>query len=58
MSRYSKLRHELVENINSQIKFGQSKHQAKQKAIKEAHERGSDSPQCRGYTATPHSSAT
>ena len=40
MSRYSRLRHELVENINSQVKFGQSKHEAKQKAIKEAHERG------------------
>ena len=40
MSRYSKLRHELVGNINSQIKFGQSKNQAKQKAIKKAHQRG------------------
>ena len=40
MSRYSKLRHELIENINSQVKFGQSKHEAKKQAIKETHEKG------------------
>lgn len=40
MSRYSKLKHGLIENINWQVKFGQSKNDAKRKAIKETHEKG------------------
>jgi hypothetical protein len=40
MSRYSKLRYELIENINSQVKFGQSKHEVKRQAIKAAREKG------------------
>lgn len=34
------LRHEFIENINSQVKFGQSKHESKMQAIREAHEMG------------------
>lgn len=40
MSRYTKLRRELVKNIQSQVKFGKSKHEAKKEAIREARENG------------------
>ena len=38
MSRYTKLRRELVANIQSQVKFGESKHEAKRDALREARE--------------------
>ena len=40
MSRYSKIRKELVENITQQVRFGESKHEAKKQAIREARENG------------------
>ena len=40
MSRYSKIRKELVDNIKQQVRFGESKHEAKKQAIREARENG------------------
>ena len=40
MSRYSKIRKELVDNIKQQVKFGESKHEAKKQATREARANG------------------